>query len=206
MVILPKPNPCTIKLQPNNNPFSMSSLVSIGTGKHAPARIAIVSTLSISYQTKSLGRFINGNRVLEEPSSRRGSLFADQTLTTRDLGENEGKSGYSTKLKTKQNDHEEFEKEVESVICRLKAVVERIRELEIQKLMGRFKGRMSDEDRILVENTSREIVDRFLGRPLHYLRSGNGDLKEKLKDLKLLIRMLDKLCIEGKPRPTNHVL
>ncbi|XWS36269.1 hypothetical protein CRYUN_Cryun20dG0070800 [Craigia yunnanensis] len=94
----------------------------------------------------------------------RRQLFADQTLTTRELGENESKSGYSGKMKTKQKDDEALKKDVESVISRLKAVVERVRELEIQKLMGRFKGTMSDEDRTLVENmcnTLTEILSKF---------------------------------------------
>ena len=60
-----------------------------------------------------------------------GQLFVHQTSTTREIGENEVKSGYSSKLKTKQKDCEALEKEVEGVICRLKAVVERVRQLEI---------------------------------------------------------------------------
>ncbi|XP_022758183.1 uncharacterized protein LOC111305176 [Durio zibethinus] len=195
MVILP--NPWSVKLQPSNSsPFSMPSLVSIGTGKHV-SHVAVISTPKTSYQTISLDRFINNNLVLQESSSRRGQLFADKTLTTTDLGEKEGKSGYSSKMKTKQKDHESLETEIESIICRLKAAVERVRELETQKLMGRFKGTtMSDEDRLLVENTSREIVDTFLKRPVQYLKSVNGDFEEKLKDLNLLIRMLENSCLD----------
>ncbi|XWS46788.1 hypothetical protein CRYUN_Cryun14cG0098200 [Craigia yunnanensis] len=195
MVILP--NPCSIKLQPNNCiPFSMPGLVSIGSGKHL-SHITAISTLKTSYQSKSLDLFINDNNpVLQESSSRRGQLFADQTSITRKLGENEGKSGYSSKLKTKQKDDEALEKDVESIISRLKAVVERVRELEIKKLMGRFKGTMSNEDRLLVENTSREIVNKFLQRPVQYLKSVNGDFQEKLKDLNLLILLLEKSCLD----------
>lgn len=176
MVILP--NPCSINLPPKNNPFSMPGLASI-------------------IQTKSLDRFIinnNNNSVLQEWStSRRGQFFTYQTsTTTRDV--NEGKSGYSGK----KDDHEALEKEIERGIGRLKAVVERVREMEIQKLMGRFKGTMSDEDILLVENMSRETVDKFLTRPVQYLKSFNGDniqIQEKLKDLNLLIRMLEKSCL-----------
>ncbi|XVE77754.1 hypothetical protein DITRI_Ditri13aG0087900 [Diplodiscus trichospermus] len=198
MAILP--NPCSIKLlQPNNgNPFSTPSFVSIGTGRHQPHQIAVISTLKTSYQTKSLDRFINdNNHVLPESSARRGPLLEDQILTTREVGENEGKSGYSTsKLKTKQKDEEALVKDVENIISRLKAVVERVRELEIEKLMGRFKGTMSEEDRLLVESTSKEIVDKFLQRPFQYLKSVNGDFEEKLKDLNLLTLMLEKSCLE----------
>ncbi|XVF21815.1 hypothetical protein REPUB_Repub12eG0122300 [Reevesia pubescens] len=192
MAILP--NPC-IKLHPSR--YSIPGLGSVSTGKHL-SHVALNSTLNTSYETQKLDPFINRNPVLRESYSRQGKLFGHQTLTTRDLEENEGKrSGYSSKLKTKQKDHEALEKEVESIICRLKAAVEKVRELEIQKLMGRFKGTtMTDEDRLLVENTSREIVNKFLQRPVQYLKSVNGDFKEKLKDLNLLIRMLEKSCID----------
>ncbi|XVF72463.1 hypothetical protein PTKIN_Ptkin12aG0123000 [Pterospermum kingtungense] len=173
MVILP--NPCSTNLQPKNSPFSIPVLASIGTGKHL-SHLAII-------QTKSLDPFII-NPVLQQ--SRQGQFSTYQILIKRDL--DEGKSGYSGKLKTKQKDDEALEKEVET-IGRLKAIVERVRELEIHK----FKGNtISDEDRLLIENTSREIVDRFLLRPLQYLKSSNGDMQEKLKDLNLLIRMLEK--------------
>ncbi|OMP04991.1 hypothetical protein COLO4_09135 [Corchorus olitorius] len=183
MLISPQPNPCSVRLQPKNNHFPLPSLVSIGTGKHV-SHIAVIST-------------VNNNPVLQESSSRKGKLFPDQALTTRNPGENyyQVKSGY---LSTKQKDDEALGKEVEGIICRLRVVVEKIREMEIEKVMGRFKGTntMSAEDRLLVENTSREIVDKFLVRPIQYLQSVNGDFEQKLKDLNLLIRMLEKSCLE----------
>ncbi|OMO77770.1 hypothetical protein CCACVL1_14837 [Corchorus capsularis] len=173
MLISPQPNPCSVRLQPKNNHFPLPSLVSIGTGKHV-SHIAVISTVNI-------------NPVLQESPSRNGKLFPDQAY--------EVKSGY---LSTKHKDDEALGKEVEGIICRLRVVVERIREMEIEKLMGRFKGTntMSDEDRLLVENTSKEIVDKFLVRPIQYLQSVNGDFEQKLKDLNLLIRMLEKSCLE----------
>lgn len=115
-----------------------------------------------------------------------------QTLTT--------KGGHSSELKTKQHDKVSLEKEAEIVIFKLRAVVEDLRDMEVEKINGTLKGTMSDEERLLVENMSREITDKFLKRPVEYLKSSHGDFETKLKDLNFLIRMLENSCSTGRQR------
>ncbi|KAK8630723.1 hypothetical protein V6N13_079503 [Hibiscus sabdariffa] len=170
------PIPCSIKLQPKSNPRLLSNI-------HQSHNIPIISSaLKTSYQS-----ITNDSFLQLSSSSRRGQLSANQ---------NDAGSGYSRELlKTKQND-ETLEREVETVICRLRAAVEKFMEVEIQKINGRLKG-TCEEDKLLVEKMNREIADKILKRPLEYLRasgSGNGDFESRLNDLNLLIRMLETSC------------
>ncbi|KAK8498928.1 hypothetical protein V6N12_044658 [Hibiscus sabdariffa] len=176
------PIPCSIKLQPKSNPFPNPRLLSNIHQSHN------IPTLKTSHQSKTLDPFINVNdSFLQLSSSRRGQLSANQ---------NDGGSGYSRStelLKTKQND-ETFEREVETVICRLRAAVEKFMDVEIQKINGRLKG-TCEKDKLLVETMNRDIADKILKRPVEYLRaSGHGDFESRLNDLNLLIRMLEKSC------------
>ncbi|KAH1108128.1 hypothetical protein J1N35_011896 [Gossypium stocksii] len=180
------PTPCSLKFQPNDKPFPTLK-------HHKPHNIPIISS-TLKTSTKSLHRFIsstdNYNPVVD--SSRRGHVLGYQTSTT--------KGGHSSELKTKQHDEVSLEREAEIVIFKLRAVVEKLRDMEVEKINGRLKGTMSDEERLLVENTSREIADKFLKRPVEYLKASHGDFETKLKDLNLLIRMLENSGSTGRQR------
>ncbi|KAL4312020.1 hypothetical protein GQ457_01G053360 [Hibiscus cannabinus] len=174
--------PFSIKLQPKSNPRLLSNI-------HQSHNIPIISSaLKTSYQSITNDSFL---QLSSSSSSRRGQLSPNQ---------NDGGSGHSRELlKTKQND-ETLEREVESVICRLRGAVEKFMEVEIQKINGRLKG-TCEEDKLLVEKMNREIAENILKRPLEYLRAspsgtGNGDFESRLKlnDLNLLIRMLETSC------------
>ncbi|TYI68367.1 hypothetical protein E1A91_D08G084800v1 [Gossypium mustelinum] len=156
------PTPCSIKFQPNDNPFPTLK-------HHQPQNIPIISS-TLKTSTKSLHRFISSTEIT------------------------------TLELKTKQHDEVSLEREAEIVIFKLRAVVEKLGDMEVEKINGRFKGTMSDEERLLVENTSREIADKFLKRPVEYLKASHGDFETKLKDLNLLIRMLENSCCTGRQR------
>lgn len=90
---------------------------------------------------------------------------------------------------------QELEKEIDSTIQKLKIVVERVREMEINKFMDRVKGKISQEDYILlVDRMSKEFVTEFLERPIRYVTSCDGNLEEKIKDMNLLVDMLEESC------------
>ncbi|GMI73836.1 hypothetical protein HRI_001052900 [Hibiscus trionum] len=169
------PIPCSIKLHTKSNPFPIPRLVSDIHQSHTIPFIS--SALKTSYESKSLDRFINNDSFLQlRRGQGQGRLSANQTL------------------ETKQND-ETLEREVEIVMCRVRGVVEKFMEAEIQKINGRLKG-TSEEDKLLVEKMSREIADKILKRPLEYLKASgsNGDFESRLNDLDLLIRMLQNSC------------
>ncbi|KAG5567604.1 hypothetical protein RHGRI_002969 [Rhododendron griersonianum] len=63
-------------------------------------------------------------------------------------------------------------KEVGILMERLERVAEGMREMELEKLMGRVRGQISDEERVLVERMSREIVSEFMEKPI---QSENGE-------------------------------
>ncbi|PQQ16839.1 hypothetical protein Pyn_08834 [Prunus yedoensis var. nudiflora] len=85
---------------------------------------------------------------------------------------------------------------------RLEAIGEKVIELEKKKFMNKTKGsELSHEESILVEDLSRDIVNKFLGKPIEYLRSGDGDLREKLKELEFLVDILEESCLMGEKVP-----
>lgn len=82
-------------------------------------------------------------------------------------------------------------KEVGILMERLERVAEGMREMELEKLMGRVRGQISDEERVLVERMSREIVSEFMEKPIQYLQRRDVEMAEKLKDLNFLAGILE---------------
>ena len=120
-------------------------------------------------------------------------LVADHVLFQNRGTTTEGKFDFSTSKPEKEDDG--LVKEIEIVMQRLKTVVEKIREMEIEKLKSKTKGQtMSSEESILLENMSREIVSHFLEKPIEYLMSNCGILEDKLKDVNLLVGALEESC------------
>lgn len=91
-------------------------------------------------------------------------------------------------------------KEVGILMERLERVAEGMREKELEKLMGRVRGQISDEERVLVERMSREIVGEFMEKPIRYLKSRRDvEMEEKLKDLNFLAGILEEsYFVKGK--------
>ncbi|KAM1042012.1 hypothetical protein ACFX2I_031078 [Malus domestica] len=87
------------------------------------------------------------------------------------------------------------DKEIAAVIQRLEAFAERAIELETQKFENKTKGlELSDEESRIVQDLSREIVSKFLEKPIQFLRSSDEDLEEKLKELQFLATILEESC------------
>ncbi|KAI8574561.1 hypothetical protein RHMOL_Rhmol01G0364200 [Rhododendron molle] len=82
-------------------------------------------------------------------------------------------------------------KEVGILMERLERVAEGMREMELEKLMGRVRGQISEEERVLVERMCREIVSEFMEKPIQYLRRRDVEMAEKLKDLNFLAGILE---------------
>ncbi|KAF7153336.1 hypothetical protein RHSIM_Rhsim01G0275900 [Rhododendron simsii] len=82
-------------------------------------------------------------------------------------------------------------KEVGILMERLERVAEGMREMELEKLMGRVRGQISDEERVLVERMSREIVSEFMEKPIQYLKRRDVEMAEKLNDLNFLAGILE---------------
>ena len=65
------------------------------------------------------------------------------------------------------------------LIAKLRHRGERIREEELQRAFGKFKGTLSDKDTEVLQDLSRRIVNKILHQPLTRLRKeasmGNGD-------------------------------
>lgn len=81
--------------------------------------------------------------------------------------------------------------EVGILMERLERVAEGMREMELEKLMGRVRGQISDEERVLVERMSREIVSEFMEKPIQYLKRRDVEMAEKLNDLNFLAGILE---------------
>ncbi|KAF5731512.1 hypothetical protein HS088_TW18G00190 [Tripterygium wilfordii] len=97
---------------------------------------------------------------------------------------------------------EGLEKEMQGTIQRLEEVVERIKELEMQKFMGRVRGTEFEKDGVvLAETMSQEIACKFLESPIKYLRSCNGNQDEKLKDINVLVGILEKSTFDSRSCP-----
>lgn len=91
--------------------------------------------------------------------------------------------------------------EIEFLMQRLESLVERFRVLEMEKLVAKTEGQISSDEKRMIEMMSREIVDRFLEKPIQYLRCKGGHLKCKSKDLKALVGMLEESCLsDEKPQ------
>lgn len=82
-------------------------------------------------------------------------------------------------------------KEVGILMERLERVAEGMREMELEKLMGRVRGQISDEERVLMERMSREIVSEFMEKPIQYLQRRDVEMAEKLNDLNFLAGILE---------------
>ncbi|KAM1057906.1 hypothetical protein ACFX13_031846 [Malus domestica] len=77
---------------------------------------------------------------------------------------------------------------------RLEAFTERAIDLETQ-IENKTKGlELTDEESRIVQDLSREIVSKFLEKPIQFLRSSDGDLEEKLKELQFLATILEESC------------
>ncbi|KAM3735340.1 hypothetical protein ACB098_10G081600 [Castanea mollissima] len=169
------PTPYSIKLHPNM-PVSKASLVI--TGRRSLAHVNVAST------TKNLQLVSNSFRSItfQEFSERQIKLVANPTLT-KETSESDCQSWFLIPM-------------VRHVIQRLETVVESVMELEIQKLNRKIKGDVTCEQSILVENMSRDIVSKFLEKPIKYLRSNGGNLDEKLKEMNFLAGVLEeKSCL-----------
>ena len=81
--------------------------------------------------------------------------------------------------------------EVGIVLRRLERLGERVREVELEKLKRGVRGEVSEEERELLEMMSREIVARFMEGPIKYLKSGDGRMEDKLKDMNFLVGILE---------------
>ncbi|KAM3687477.1 hypothetical protein ACJW31_10G078700 [Castanea mollissima] len=181
------PMPYSIKLHPNM-PVSKASLVI--TGRRSLAHVNVAST------TKNLQLVSNSFRSItfQEFSERQIKLVANPTLT-KETSESDCQSWFSDPNGGNES-HEGLEKKVRHVIQRLETVVESVMELEIQKLNRKIKGDVTCEQSILVENMSRDIVSKFLEKPIKYLRSNGGNLDEKLKEMNFLAGVLEeKSCL-----------
>lgn len=110
--------------------------------------------------------------------------------------------GHRMKL-IKIEDEGYLEKEAANVITRLKMVVERLREVEVQKFLGKVSHNDSTSSIIAAQEMSKEIVSKFLEKPIQYLNSDAGcNLEQKLKDVDVLVSVLDNSCrlqIKDKP-------
>lgn len=178
--------PYSIKLHPNM-PVSKPSLVI--TGRRSLAHVNVAST------TKNLQLVSNSFRSItfQEFSERQIKLVANPTLA-KDTSESDCQSWFSDPNVGNES-HEGLDKKVGHVIQRLETVVESVIELEIQKFNRKIKGDVTCEQSILVENMSRDIVSKFLEKPIKYLRSNGGNLDEKLKEMNFLAGVLEESCL-----------
>lgn len=103
---------------------------------------------------------------------------------------------YAEEKKKVKTEEEEEQEVIASVVNRLMAVVERMKEREIQKFVSKARKELSYEDRvILAEEISKEIVKKLLDRPIAYLKDNHEyDLEQKLKDFSFLIGVLENSC------------
>ncbi|KAJ4727520.1 Tetrapyrrole biosynthesis [Melia azedarach] len=178
MVVLPIPCSC-----------SLPSLFKLPTNK---TRL-VCSWASTSFATANLTAnpqtSSTNNTAFSTDLSLRTSwprtLAGDQVLIKED----------EHQLNIKGSEEEGLEKEVAKAITRLNMVVERIREMGIQNYT--FTNRVKEDvscNRMLAEEMSRDIVSKFLERPIQYLMSEDGNLEEKLKDVSFLVSILEKSC------------
>lgn len=112
---------------------------------------------------------------------------------------------YENEEKIISIEDERVEEKMASVIMRLRTVVERVRETEMEKYISKVGGTAPpfDNKGIMAEEMSMEIVNKFLRKPIQYLRRRSScchgrTLEEKLKDVNLLIEILENSC------PTKH--
>ncbi|KAJ0113385.1 hypothetical protein Patl1_03436 [Pistacia atlantica] len=115
-------------------------------------------------------------------------LVADDRVLIEEYADE--KNGASEQVKTEE------EEVIASLVNRLMAVVEKMREREMQKFLSKVNKELSYEDSvILAEETSKEIVNKFLEKPIAYLRNNNGrTIEQKLKDFSFLIGVLENSC------------
>uniref|UniRef100_A0A7N2N606 Tetrapyrrole biosynthesis glutamyl-tRNA reductase dimerisation domain-containing protein n=1 Tax=Quercus lobata TaxID=97700 RepID=A0A7N2N606_QUELO len=135
---------------------------------------------------------ITGRRSLAHVN-KQIKLVANPTLT-KDTSESDCQSWFSDPNGGNES-HEGLDKKVGHVIQRLETVVECVIELEIQKFNRKIKGDVTCEQSILVEIMSRDIVSKFLEKPIKYLRSNGGNLDEKLKEMNFLAGVLEESCL-----------
>ncbi|KAI9180351.1 hypothetical protein LWI28_003875 [Acer negundo] len=169
MVVLHLPS--SIKL-PTNNPtvscrVHMSSLFAVAT----------FPTANATYQTKQ-------SRPIEIISlrTRPNKLVINPEVKEYDNGNTTVEEGFG-------ND------DADTIIQRLQTAVETIIDSELKKFTSRVDKELSFEDRrMLMEEMSREIVGKFWEKPIKYLDCADGNLEQKLKHLRFLVRMLEQSC------------
>ncbi|ONH93656.1 hypothetical protein PRUPE_8G244500 [Prunus persica] len=179
MIVLPLP--CAAGPREDLHHSLVCKASSISTGRRNNlCRVSLTST----YQPKSLFQVLINKNPFQN----------DNVLIVSNPGLESNKKEYCTRT---------LEMEAaSSIIQRLEAFGERVIELEKKKLMNKTKGsELSHEESILVEDLSREIVNKFLAKPIEYLRSGDGDLQEKLKELEFLVDILEESCLRGEKVP-----
>lgn len=100
----------------------------------------------------------------------------------------------------------EMGKEVGILMGRLERVAEGMREMELEKLKGRVRGgELCEEERVLMEIMSKEIVSKFMEKPIEYLKNNrNVKMEVKLKDLNFLVEILEESYCT-KPKISSHV-
>ncbi|KAJ7972829.1 Tetrapyrrole biosynthesis [Quillaja saponaria] len=132
--------------------------------------------------------------VAAKPSSQAAANKSRKLIENSVLFDMFGAQHALTKdLISKEVELQGLEKEAQSIFRRLEMVVDRVIVLEINKFKRKIKCEMSQEEIILLDEMSREIVDKFLEQPIRFLRAcdGNLEMKERIKELNLLVCMLE---------------
>ncbi|OVA05524.1 Tetrapyrrole biosynthesis [Macleaya cordata] len=103
-----------------------------------------------------------------------------------------------------KHEEEDLMEEIRELMQRLEIVMERFRVLEMEKLMSKLNGGISDEEREKAEMLSREIVNKFLEKPMQYLSCEEVNLEDKVKDLKLVVGIFESSCLGNKKMTGNN--